>query len=87
VRALDRRWAATDWGGGRYVSLYDLICPDRCRHLTRDGVPYMTDYGHYTDEAGREIVADLADLADLAESYLAGMFLPPRGKIDAMLAP
>ena len=61
VRALDRRMAATDWGGARYVSLHELICPGgACRHLTRAGVPYIWDYGHYTRAAAREIVDDLA---------------------------
>jgi peptidoglycan/LPS O-acetylase OafA/YrhL len=60
VRALDRRMAALDWGGARYVSLYELICPDACRLFTEDGVPYLADYGHYTRAAAREIAADLA---------------------------
>ena len=60
VRALDRQMAATDWGGARYVSLYDLICPDRCRLFTAGGVPYLADYGHYTRAAAHEIAADLA---------------------------
>ena len=59
VRELDRRMAAMDWGGARYVSMYDLICPHACRHLTEDGVPYHWDYGHYTSAAAREVVADL----------------------------
>lgn len=62
VRALDRRMAAADWGGARYVSVYDLICPDMCRHFTQDGVPYNYDYGHYTYEAALEIADDLIEM-------------------------
>jgi peptidoglycan/LPS O-acetylase OafA/YrhL len=66
VRVLDRQMAATDWGGARYVSLYDLICRDRCRLLTAEGVPYLADYGHYTRAAAREVAADLARMHVIA---------------------
>ena len=66
VRALDRRMAATDWGRARYVSLWDLICEDGCRHLTAEGVPYFADYGHYTRAAAREIARDLVRDAGIA---------------------
>jgi hypothetical protein len=62
VRALDRQMAATGWGAARYVSLYDLICPDACRLFTGDRVPYIADYGHYTRAAAREIAADIAEM-------------------------
>ncbi|WP_299841270.1 acyltransferase family protein [uncultured Jannaschia sp.] len=61
IRALDHRMAGTDWNGASYVSLYDLICPDECRLLTKGGVPYLADYGHYTRASAREIVADLTE--------------------------
>ena len=62
IRALDQQMAAMDWQGASYVSLYDLLCPDRCRRLTRDGAPYFADYGHYTRAAALEVALDLAAL-------------------------
>jgi len=62
IRALDRRMAAEDWGSARYVSLYNLICPEDCRRFTEEGVPYFADYGHYTRAAAREIAEDLAQM-------------------------
>lgn len=70
AQALDRRMAAVDWGGARYVSLYDLICPGDCHLMTAEGVPYLADYGHYTRAAAREIAADLAAM---------GIFEVPEG--------
>lgn len=62
TRALDQRMQAEDWGGARYVSLYDLLCEETCRLLTAEGVPYLADYGHYTRAAALEIAADLAEM-------------------------
>lgn len=62
IRALDRQMAAQDWHGARYLSIYDLLCPQDCRRLTAGGVPYYADYGHYTRAAALEIAADLAQL-------------------------
>lgn len=74
VRALDDRMAATDWGANvRYVSLFDLLCPNgRCPTLTPGGVPYHFDYGHFTREASHEVAERLkaVDIFDRSEEPL-----------------
>lgn len=76
-RRLDDRMRAADFGTARYVSLYDLICPEKCRQLTADGVPLIYDTSHYTRSGGNELVRDLID---------AGALPPPAGvRKDASL--
>ena len=60
VLVLDEVMRGVDWQGGTYVSLVELLCEKQCRVLTKSGVPYVADYGHYTQAAAMEIAADLA---------------------------
>jgi len=54
-REMARRVAAA---GATYVSLQDLECPKTvCPLFASDGSPFHFDYGHYTLQASREIVA------------------------------
>ncbi|MGQ2930017.1 MAG: hypothetical protein ACT6Q3_06040, partial [Sphingopyxis sp.] len=57
--ALDREMARrVGAAGATYVSLQDLECPKTvCPLFASDGSPFHFDYGHYTLQASREIVA------------------------------
>jgi peptidoglycan/LPS O-acetylase OafA/YrhL len=63
VRERERLDRATDalvrGTGGRYFSAYRAECPlpQPCRMFTRTGRPFHFDYGHYTYDGAKEIVA------------------------------
>jgi peptidoglycan/LPS O-acetylase OafA/YrhL len=49
--------------GARYFSAYRAECPDGrpCRLFTRTGRPFHFDYGHYTLDGAREVVAQMPE--------------------------
>ena len=60
--ALDREMAPlVRAAGGVYFSAYRAECPPDppCRLFSRTGRPFHFDYGHYTADAAREIVAQM----------------------------
>jgi peptidoglycan/LPS O-acetylase OafA/YrhL len=60
VLALERRMRDIDWSPASYVSVFDLVCPDGCLITTSEGVPYHSDYGHFTRAAAKEVAERLA---------------------------
>ncbi|HEY0314382.1 MAG TPA: acyltransferase family protein [Allosphingosinicella sp.] len=49
--------------GARYFSAYRAECPEArpCRLFTRTGRPFHFDYGHYTLDGAREVVAQMPE--------------------------
>ena len=58
VQDLDQIMIARVWPDDvEYISIYDQICPSgNCRETLSDGTPLISDYGHYTASAAREII-------------------------------
>jgi len=58
VHDIDQMMIARNWPDGvQYISIYNQICPsDNCRETLPDGTPLISDYGHYTARASRDIL-------------------------------
>lgn len=71
VFELDRQMSQISWPDGvRYISMIEHLCPEgQCQKFTEDGVPMLSDYGHYTEASAREIAQRLRQdiLLDLGD--------------------
>lgn len=68
LRALDEQMAglARDTWKVPYISLFDLTCRDEvCDEYAQDGVPMLSDYGHFTKAGSIYIARKIAGLGVL----------------------